>query len=258
MQHKTLALVAGAFLIACTIALPAKAEAQKARPAPPPAPASATNPTMSRPQRTNSIIALLLLDGAQIDRLDRAYDDYARTRLEREADIARLSEDLKRVQAPTAPPDEKRAARLVRDMGEAQQKILDAFVRARSEALRALTPEQRAQLEVIQAENKLVTDDKYRQLLLLPLDALLQVRVDLDTVNRLLAARRGRRSDDPRFRASVGYGSYGHGFGYGGFGYDYWRLRHRHFQHQQPRPNPQQRPPLGSSSGPARLGGGRR
>jgi hypothetical protein len=189
-------------------------------------------PAGTAPRRTNSVMALLQLIGTQIAVLDRAYEGFARVRVEQEARITGLQNDLSRAQTTTA-LDETRAVRLVADIGQAQQQIAQAFVRARAEAVGALSPEQRAKLAVLQAENPIVTDDKYRHLLLLPLDALFQVRVDADTVKRLAEARREGRSL-PDFRVGVGISNYGYGFGvgYGGlwFGADHYHMWRRYHQ----------------------------
>ena len=104
----------------------------------------------------------------------------------------------------------------MRQITGAEKTIADAFLKARGEALKALSPEQRAQLDQLRAERRPVTEDKYRQLLLLPLDEIWQVPIDPETARALLdagafAARSPRQY--PYLGAGFGFTSYGYGYG---------------------------------------------
>ena len=113
-----------------------------------------------------SVSMLLALDWKQIEGLDRLYDDYLRTRLEQERKMADWQDRPQRIKAWTT-PDEREIGTLENNIKNAEQKIADAFLKARADALKALTPEQRAELEAIRAGSKAVRDDRYRRLLAL-------------------------------------------------------------------------------------------
>lgn len=151
-------------------------------------PVSAQAPLAASPSPSaESVRDLLALGTGQVERLNRTYEAFARTRLEQEARIAAWQDEMKRVQSPLT-FDEKRAARLVRDVSGAEQKIADAFVKTRAEALRILTPDQRVVLESLLVERRAVTPDKYRQILLLGISEIWQVPVDGETARALLTA----------------------------------------------------------------------
>ena len=63
--------------------------------------------------RTESLPRLLGLDARQVERLDRLYDGFARTRLREEARIMEWQDELKLAQSPTS-FDEREAIRLMR------------------------------------------------------------------------------------------------------------------------------------------------
>ena len=200
-------IAAAGLLLGLAAAVPA-VRAESAATAAERAPAAAPSP-----RRTNSIIAILLLDGTQIERLNRAYDAFARTRLEQEAAVAARQDALKAAQAP-ATFDERKAARILGEIKNAEQKIAEAFLRARAEALAALTPEQRAALEQARAQNRVVTDDKYRRLLLVDLEGMWHTPLDPDTARALVARGRERNYYGDAYLGYFGHG-YGYGYGYG-------------------------------------------
>lgn len=182
-----------------------------------------------------SITTRLSLTADQIERFDRLYASFARTRLEQEAKMAGWQDELKQVQA-VVPPDERRAARLVRNITRAEEKIALAFLKARGEALKRLTPDQRARLQGLKADLQAVRDDKYRQLLLLTVEEIWRVPVDTATARELLdemayaarSPRRYRYFGSPYLFSSYGYGwgsypffgLYGHGGFFGGSNHD--------------------------------------
>lgn len=125
-----------------------------------------TQKTDTAATTNDSVSTLLALDWKQVERVDRLYDDYIRTRLEQERKMADWHDRLTRIKAWTT-PDEREIGTLENNIKNAERKIADAFLNARKDALRALTPEQRAELEAIRADARPVRDDRYRRLLAL-------------------------------------------------------------------------------------------
>ncbi len=185
-------------------------------------------------QAAVSVVTLLGLDERQVDRLDRLYDDYARNRLTQQEIIGQKGQDLVAAQSP-ASFDERRAGRLVKDIGGAEQKVAEAFLKSQAAALRLLTAGQRSRIEGLRAAPQGVRGDKYRELLLLRVQDLWQAPVETETTRRLLesgALQSGhpagygppgyflRSGYDPLYfpsRSSLWYGS---PLGYGGqYGY---------------------------------------
>ncbi|MBC8101144.1 MAG: hypothetical protein H7Z41_00970 [Cytophagales bacterium] len=144
-----------------------------------------------------SITTLLRLTNPQTGHLDRAYDGYARIRLEQEARIAEWEEELKTAQAVTT-FNERRAGELARDISGSDQKVSDAYLKARGAALTALTSDQRRRLEELQSRRVApgegafapdsVRDDKYAFLLLSQVEDIWRTPVDTETAQALLAA----------------------------------------------------------------------
>jgi hypothetical protein len=176
------------------------------------------------------VTTLLRLDGARIEKLDRAYETYARARLEQEARIAAWQEDLRRAQAATT-FDERKAAQLSGSVSGAENKIATAYLKARGEALNALTSSQRIELEKIAVANRQVRDDKYRFLLLSEVEDLWRTPIDPETGQALLSAsaRAGASTTSQRnyyqnyypappiFNSpiySYGWNSFDYGYGY--------------------------------------------
>ena len=195
----------------------------------------------------NSLPAKLGLDTRQTTRLDALYDNYARRRMEQEARIVGWQHELQQAQSP-ANFNERKASAVLKSITGAQENIRNDFLQARGEALKALTAAQRAQLQVmtagVQASTTQSSDstllplrnDQYHQLLLMPLEHLLQTSIDIQTGRRLLAERaKGRESHYGYDHSPFGvYGRYGRGhsgvgigIGIGGFG-GYWGHRHRY------------------------------
>ena len=192
-----------------------------------------------------SLPVLLGLDARQVERLDVLYDDFALRRMEQEAKIARWQDELKRAQSPAA-FNERKANGLLKSIRGAQDTITSAFLRARSEAFKVLIPSQRVQLQAMAAELasasqpsnlqtppatapangvRPVRDDAYRQLLLMPLESLLQTPIDTQTGRRLLAERASGRYNRYSRYNNRGYGGYSpfgvygtYGYGHSGFG----------------------------------------
>jgi Spy/CpxP family protein refolding chaperone len=175
--------------------------------------------------------AILDLSDGQRAALDRLYDEFAQRRIEQEGKIARWRDDLQKAQSPTS-FDERKAAGLLQSISEAGQKITDAFLRVRGKALEVLTPAQRAQLQELAARAMSTRQDMalappardhYYQLLLLPVEALLQTPVDTQAVLRLAAEKADRNAasyTDPAYYYGYGRGNslsiFG-GFGRGSF-----------------------------------------
>jgi hypothetical protein len=197
---------------------------------------------------SNSLPAKLGLDARQTTRLDALYDNYARRRMEQEARIVGWQQELRQAQSPTN-FNERKASELLRSITGAQENIRNTFLRARGEALKALTTAQRARLQAMTMEVRASTtqsqdsgllplrNDQYNQLLLMPLEHLLQTPIDVQTGRRLLA----ERANGHESHSSYGYddynpfgvyGRYGRGRSSigisigGGFG-GYWGHRHR-------------------------------
>ena len=188
-------------------ALPALA--QNTLPGTAPSPSGAMLPPPIAPAPP-SITAHLQMQPGQIGQLNRLYDDYASQRLKHEASIAQWQNQLRQAQAST-PFDQNRATRLLREINEAQQKVAQDFLAARSKALKVLTPVQRSQLESLSTDARIrVLGDRYYQLLLMPVDGLWQLPLD----NGLLPGSyySERNPSDERARDSGSYGVYG---GYG-------------------------------------------
>lgn len=186
-------------------------------------------------ETADSVIKLLALNSKQSERLDRLYDNFARTRLEQEAKLAAWQDEFKQTQSQIQ-PDERNAARLTRDIKGAEARIATAFLQARAEGLKVLTPEQRIKIETL--DPKAARDDKYRQLLLLKVDDIWQVTVDADTARRLLNATAYAARSPNRYRyfgapydfSTYGYGLGGHHF-YGGHNH---AINHDHHHDSHP------------------------
>jgi hypothetical protein len=162
--------------------------------------------------------SLLGLDDHQIRRLDDLYGGFARRRVDQEAMIGRWHDELQRAQAP-ATFDQKKASGLLQSIRAAQDDITNSFLRTRGDALKSLNPVQRTRLQELAtlSQSSAPTarngqNDVYRQLLLMPVEELLQTPVDVEVGRRLLAQRANNRSYD-------GYGSYGGINVFGSFGH---------------------------------------
>jgi hypothetical protein len=119
--------------------------------------------------------------------MDRAYSTYARARLTQEAQILDWQDELRTAQAATS-FDERKATQLAGNVSGAENKIATAYLKARGEALAALTPAQRTQLEKIATENRPIRDDKYRFLLLSQVEDLWRSPIDPEVGQALVSA----------------------------------------------------------------------
>lgn len=181
--------------------------------------ATDSRPNLSRPNV--SLAAFLQLQNHQIARLDRIYDDTAAKRSRGQNDLAQLKSQLQIAQSPTA-FDERRALRLSREINQTQQKISADFLMARSKSLKILEAVQRAQLESLSTDTRFgVRDDRYSQLLLLPVDKIDSLSAMNETrfQNARSSPNYGRNREEYRDRkrnnGTATYGVYG-GYGYGG------------------------------------------
>lgn len=159
----------------------------------------------------SSLTAYLQMTAPQIERLNRFYDDYADRRLTQETKMAQWQQQLQQAQAPTS-FDERRATRLLRDIGEAQQKVVADFLSTRAKALKTLTPVQRAQLETLTTDSRMeVRRDRYYQILLLPVENMWQAAPETE---RRLSSNQNQNRQPRRYKGNGSYGVYG-GYGYG-------------------------------------------
>lgn len=161
----------------------------------------------------------------QAERLDRLYEGYAARRLEHEVGIERRQSELARAQSP-ASFDARRAEKLARQNSEAEQKITSGLLAARAQALKVLSPVQRAQLESLSESlddgRVRLRRDRYFQLLLMPADEREPLPLPRDARTREVHERsnradreRSNRNRSARRKGTVSYGAYG-GYGYGG------------------------------------------
>jgi hypothetical protein len=200
-----------------------------------PAPAASVSPTS--PSQTTlgnstsdsdgvSLPTHLSLHNGQMERLGRIYDEYAKERIKQEKKLDEWQSQLKIAQEP-ATFNEGKASRLMRDINQAQQKVANSFLKARSKALGVLDDTQRIQLHALASDPKIkVRTDMYFQLLLLAPVDFWRLPIESNSEQRLLSERdyneRKKRND------AIGtYGVYaGYGWGrpdygiYGGFGRD--------------------------------------
>ncbi|HEX8464185.1 MAG TPA: hypothetical protein VF627_06145 [Abditibacterium sp.] len=162
-----------------------------------------------------SLIALLQMPMAQIERLNRLYADFASRRAGQENYQARLQTQLTAAQSPTS-FDEKKAASLLRELGENRQKSASEFVSTRAKALQILQPVQRAQLQSIATDSRYqFKRDAYFLLLLLPVE---QSEATQFFARQPLSQPNFAQRNNARFPGSGNYGVYG-GYGLGGPNY---------------------------------------
>jgi hypothetical protein len=191
MTHRILAVAAAlCFASGATYAQP-----QSKQPSTPP-----SSPAVS-------LRALLQLQGEQDARLNRLYDEYAQRRAEQESRFAPQQ------QGRNPSSDD----RLRRDQLQAQQKIADALLSKRKQALQVLGSVQRSQLQAYSLDPRYqLQRDRYYQLLLLPVEQLGQAPLDLQGRSPGSGNYSSNRSG--RSGASGSYGVYG-GYSYGGPSY---------------------------------------
>ena len=134
-----------------------------------------------------SITTLLRLDATVRLRLDRAYENYARTRFQQEAQIENWQNVLRTAHAATT-FDERKASQLSGSISDAEHKIADAYLKARGKSLQELTSIQRIRLERLEAGDQPIRDDKYRFLLLSQIEDLWRTPIDAETGQYLLNA----------------------------------------------------------------------
>lgn len=173
---------------------------------------------------TESITTLLNLAASRIAQLDRAYTTYARARLVQEAQIAQWQDELRTAQGATT-FDERKATQLAGSVSGSENKIATAYLKARGEALAALTLAQRTQLEKIEAENRPIRDDKYRFLLLSQVEDLWRVPIDAETSQALVSAAGAPKSAPVQqnyyYNTQPAYNYPLYSYGFGGNDYSY-------------------------------------
>lgn len=165
--------------------LPSQAQTRAGAPAVPLVASAALAPPVEA--ELESVTTLLKLDSARIAQLDRAYTSYARARLTQEAQISEWQEELRTAQGATS-FDERKATQLSGNISGSENKIATAYLKARGEALNALTSQQRIDLEKLEFANRQVRDDKYRFLLLSQVEDLWRTPLDPETGRALLSA----------------------------------------------------------------------
>lgn len=168
---------------------------------------------------TPSITTHLQLQNGQIAKLDRLYDAYAANRAKRETTIAQRQDQLEEAQEPSS-FDERRASRLLREIGQERQKVEDDFLSTRAKSMKVLTAVQRSQLESLADDDRIQTrPDRYFQLLSLPVEELWQMPLER-RIERKTARRDERLSPRQRKqrRGVASYNVYG-GYSYGGPNY---------------------------------------
>ncbi len=162
-----------------------------------------------------SITSHLQLHPKSIEKLNRLYDTYAAHRLKQERSIAEWQRQLRQAQAPGS-FDEREATRLLRRINEARGEMDTEFLSTRVKALKILTPVQRSQLESLARDSRIkLREDRFFQLLLLPVEEIGEVSLESDDESRQASTRRQR---DRRARGYGSYGAYG-GYSYGGPNY---------------------------------------
>ncbi len=175
---------------------------------------AASNSVRSAAPMALSLSAYLQMSGDQIGRFDRQFDAYAARRSQQEATLFQLQGQLAQAQAPTA-FDERKAARLLREISQARQKVAADLLSSRAKALEILGPVQRSQLQSLPTDPRFVVqNDRFYQLLLLPVENLWQ-----DSANNGRTWTQQTRNSQPSGLAGRGsYGVYG-GYSYGGPSY---------------------------------------
>ena len=159
-----------------------------------------------------SLATLLALQSAQAARLNRLYDNYAAQRLAQESKIVQWQAQLRRVQSPQS-FDERLAARLLRDIREAQASVASGLLSARARALASLSSVQRAQLESVPTDKRVrVRRDYLYHLLLMPVAQLESLPHTGRTQS--LDGRAYPQSRSARRRGAASYSVYG-GYAYG-------------------------------------------
>jgi uncharacterized membrane protein YgcG/Spy/CpxP family protein refolding chaperone len=144
-----------------------------------------SKPVTTAEEEAKSLTALLRLSTTQITQLDRSYQTYARARVQQEAQIANWQEDLRDSQA-IATFDERKSSQLAGNISGAENKIANAYIKARGEALNVLTQQQKFDLGKIHDGTQPVVDDKYRFLLLSEVEELWRTPIDSETGQALL------------------------------------------------------------------------
>lgn len=112
-----------------------------------------------------SLSSLLALDDYQVMWLDRIYDGFTRTSAEEDSNIAGLREELRREEAHT-PPNEARSRALIRDISAGEQRIAEAFLRARTLAFRTLNRQQQRMVAELKEDDASIRRDRYRDMLI--------------------------------------------------------------------------------------------
>lgn len=181
---------------------------------------SSSPATVTMAANAPSITSHLQLKSAQIERLNRLYDDYAARRAKLETQMAGVQNRLREAQSPEF-FDEGRAFRLSREIGQARQQMADDFLTARIKAFKILSPVQRSQLESLANNDRIrVRFDRYSQLLLLPPEEAEQTFIanrDQSRITSETPRRDGyenQRQNQNRRRGTARYDVYG-GYSYG-------------------------------------------
>lgn len=199
MQKPTCCLMAGLFFFAST---PVFAQGEGARQEP-----GATRLSPSAASLTQH----LQMGSNQIERLDRLYQRYAPARAKQEAALAQQRSELQSAQAPTT-FDERKSARLLRDIEQTKQEMAADALAARADALKILTPVQRSQLEAYSRDSRIIMREDNAYLLLAS-----PVYESWGQNNTVRSATSGRPYERRRDKDPITgrYGVYG-GYGYGG------------------------------------------
>ncbi|MBW3636952.1 MAG: hypothetical protein KY445_10915 [Armatimonadetes bacterium] len=189
----------------CLMILPAKAQN------------AASNSTRSAAPTALSLSAYLQMSRDQIGRFDRQFDAYAARRSKQEATLFQLQGQLAQAQAPTS-FNERKASRLLGEIGETRQKVAADLLSSRAKALEILGPVQRSQLQSLTSDPRFtVQNDRFYQLLLLPVENLWQNSSNNGRDERVWSQQ--THNSQPSGLAGRGsYGVYG-GYSYGGPSY---------------------------------------
>lgn len=164
-----------------------------------------------------SLSTYLQMSGEQIERFDRQFDAYAARRSRQEANLFQLQGQVSQAQSPSS-FNERKATRLLREMGEARQKVAADLLSSRAKALEVLGPVQRSQLQSLTADPRFVVqNDRFYQLLLLPVENLWQ-NSPSESRNDRMWSQPTRNSQPSGLRGQGAYGVYG-GYSYGGPSY---------------------------------------
>ena len=171
-------------------------------------------PAIGTPSEASSLTTHLQMETGQIEKIDRLYEKHAEQRTKQEARVIQWQQQLRSAQSPTS-FDERTANRLLRDISRAQEQVASDILARRVQALKVLTPIQRAQLEAVVTDGRIkLHRDRYYQLLVLPVEEVWQVAPDSAQMRTQPSTRRSEKRREHRPKGTGSYGVYG-GYGYG-------------------------------------------